>query len=523
MDHNSDSTAIDLLQAGMTAKKEAILQQIKRLKYATKTVKPFLGHGSSAIDVALATGALAQGDYKGAGRYAFTAAGSAIYGSIGTTAGLVFFGPVAPIASPLLAGGLSYLGGWGAGLAYDNLIPAARWTGNTIESGLRVGTQHYLSPYLEDLTTRLSYSVIDPAMKKISTSLETSTKTISSNLEQATKAASPYLESMAQGFGGFASTYLQALGDWISGKQNDYGAASKTSAYQISPGMQALIDGDFLLTNSHLYLPPTSYEPTSPYLDFYEYAPSSPAALSGATNAPARWQSAADPSQAFPMVSAPPSGGYDYPEWGDFTNLDSQTYSTFIPYFNDNIDAWDLANFSHPAIYEAAAILAKEAEAKVAQSAQARVHNPLGSAINTAYDLFSFSDVLTDVINGRRSDPGAYISLANYAAQGLNWAAGNDGVQDIVGAIGELKDPLDSVSQAAGAAGSAWGLYKNMEGLASAPAEHWQPGVLGASEPGGQPVPEHHPPGGRHAMIKTARGWRPQTPRIQRPGHPGAV
>jgi len=79
----------------------------------------------------------------------------------------------------------------------------------------------------------------------------------------------------------------------------------------------------------------------------------------------------------------------------------------------------------------------------------------LGSAINTAYDLFSFSDVMTNVINGRRSDPGAYISLANYSAQGLNWVAGDNGVQDIVSPIGDLKDPFETVSHATGTAGSA--------------------------------------------------------------------
>jgi len=96
-------------------------------------------------------------------------------------------------------------------------------------------------------------------------------------------------------------------------------------------------------------------------------------------------------------------------------------------------------------------------------------------------------------------------------------------MQDIVGAIGELKDPLDSVSQVTGAAGSAWGRYKSIEGLASAPAERWQPGVHAASKPGGRPVPEHHPPGGHQATIKTTRGWRPQPLHTLRPDHPRAV
>ncbi|MFH1059110.1 MAG: hypothetical protein V1797_10610, partial [Pseudomonadota bacterium] len=52
-------------------------------------------------------------------------------------------------------------------------------------------------------------------------------------------------------------------------------------------------------------------------------------------------------------------------------------------------------------------------------------------------------------------------------AQGLNWAAGTDAGKEIVDAIGDLKDPLKDIGQVTGAASSAWGLYKNIEGLAS--------------------------------------------------------
>jgi hypothetical protein len=40
-------------------------------------------------------------------------------------------------------------------------------------------------------------------------------------------------------------------------------------------------------------------------------------------------------------------------------------------------------------------------------------------------------------------------------------------VKDIISAIGDLKDPLKDLGQVTGAAGSAWGLYKNIEGLTS--------------------------------------------------------
>jgi hypothetical protein len=152
-------------------------------------------------------------------------------------------------------------------------------------------------------------------------------------------------------------------------------------------------------------------------------------------------------------------GGYSYPE------PSFQPAAPELP--NDNIDGWDVSHMINPNIPWYVTPSYSSPQSDSASQQQPSAIDVAGSAISTAYNIMSFGSTLQDVLTGRRGDPGAYLSLANGAAQGLSWIYNTDGVKEITKAIGDLKDPLDTVADVTGGAVAGWGLYQNIAGLAS--------------------------------------------------------
>jgi|GEM_PF-5999291 len=231
--------------------------------------------------------------------------------------------------------------------------------------------------------------------------------------------------------------------------------------------MQALIDGGLLYNDLSSYMPSLYYEPTLPYLGYVPYTSSLPTASSPATKTTSRFKKSATNVQVVPVSYSPPVGGYDYPEWGDFSD---GSFPIIIPMqvqLNSQDGAWSLTNFTLHDAENVVTIPLEQARALSAKKSQNFERGPIGTAIGTAYDIMSFGNTLTDVISGRRSDPGAYLSLANQAAQGLNWAAKSDAVQDVVGSLAGYDKALKNVSNVTGGALAGWGLYQNIEGLSS--------------------------------------------------------
>ena len=143
-----------------------------------------------------------------------------------------------------------------------------------------------------------------------------------------------------------------------------------------------------------------------------------------------------------------------YPDMGGFpfSVPSSQPASQEFP--NDNIDGWDISHMIDPNVplYAGPSYSLPQSDS-ASQQRQPTAIDYAGSA----YNIMSFGSTLQDVLTGRRSDPGAYLSLANGAAQGLSWAAKTDGVKDIVSAIGDLQGPLDTAANVTGGAVAGWG------------------------------------------------------------------
>lgn len=308
---NDDSNANALISAYMDGKSAAI-EEIVRKQY--KQYKNFeLKNKAVALDLLMATGAAASGNYEEAGRITASAIGSGAGVALAEVQS-VYSGAAYPIVRPIAVAAGSYFGGIAGEYVYDYGIPPLKWTGNAIEGGFHTGTKDYLSPYLQGLTTELSYDILEPRLKVFSNDLESLTKSFSNTMEKSSSSVSPYLERSAQGIGGFVAPYLQQFGDWVSGRKNDYGVSYQDNPYQISPGMQALIDSDFLWTDPYLYLPSSYYEPTIPYLGYVPYSSSISTVSPTATKTSTRIKTSAANLQIIPASSSARAGGYDYPE-----------------------------------------------------------------------------------------------------------------------------------------------------------------------------------------------------------------